>query len=471
MGPNKQKYFLRTVVSRLTFWYTIICVAFCITIVSVVSMKMSSNARKRVDQSLTTELTEFAGIYEQKGVQGLQEEFDLEAQANGENNLFCRLLSSQRQPVASSAMSGWASLEKELSSLQAPASNTPVLVSIHAEKSPLNARIASAQTPDGKVLQIGRNLYADNHFQEKIHRILFTSSLLMILLSTVSGWLIAKRAMSGVQRVTLAVSKIRRDRLNQKVPFGTEGDEIEQLVEAFNGMIERIGTLVRELKEVTDNVAHDLRSPITRMRGAAETTLTGPQEIEYYREMGQTIIEESERLTQMINTALEIAQAESGLLELKREPTDLTAILKNAADLFMPVAEEKQITLRANLPDDPLILFGDKSRLQRTIANLLDNAIKYTPLGGQITLAAFTHGQLIRIEISDTGIGIAPDETDHVFERFYRSEKSRSSQGNGLGLSLCKTIIQAHGGCITVKSQPGNGSTFTATLPHNQNQS
>jgi signal transduction histidine kinase len=172
------------------------------------------------------------------------------------------------------------------------------------------------------------------------------------------------------------------------------------------------------------------------MRGVAETTLTGPQEIEAYREMGLVVIEESERLTQMINTTLEIAQAESGLLEIIRAPLDLTTLLKNAAELFQPVAEEKQIKLCVNLSEDPLIIFGDKTRLQRTVANLLDNAIKYTQPDGRITLTAFPYGKLIKIEISDTGIGIEPEETNLIFERFYRSERSRSTQGNGLGLSL-----------------------------------
>ncbi|MFA6173167.1 MAG: ATP-binding protein [Kiritimatiellales bacterium] len=465
MCSNKHSRLPRTVVARLTFWYAIICTLFCITIFSVVSIKMSSNAGRRMDRLLGSELTEFAGIYKQKGVQELQDEFTQEAEANGINKLFFRLLSPQQELMAASDTSGWDHLEKEIRAVPLPTAETPVFSTLYDRNNPLNARMAAVRTFDGSVLQIGFNLHFDNRSREKIQRILIVSSLTMTVLGTLFGWLIARRAMSGVQRVTQAVSRIRKGRLNQQVPFGNEGREIDELAGAFNEMLNRIESLVRELKEVSDNVAHDLRSPVTRMRGVAETTLTGPQEISAYREMGLTIIEESERLTQMINTTLEIAQAETGLLEINRTPLDLTTLLKNAIDLFQPLAEEKQINLRANLPEDPLIIFGDKTRIQRTIANLIDNAIKYTKSGGDITIAAFIQGTLIRIEISDSGIGIDPEESDRIFERFYRSEKSRSSQGNGLGLSLARTIVEAHGGTISVKSAPGKGSTFTITLP------
>ena len=467
MCSNKPRGPARSVVARLTFGYAVICTLFCLTVFSVVSAKMSANARKRIDRSLTAELAELSTIYRQTGLKSLQDEFDQEAGLNGANKLFYRLLSPEQKPVAGSNMSGWKNLEEELRTIPAPTNNGPVFSTIYARNSPFNARMATVKTADGSLLQLGINLRSDNHFQEKINRVLIVSSLILIVLSTLSGWLIARRAMSGVQRVTQAVASIRKGRLNQQVPLGNEGREIDELAEAFNKMLSRIDLLVRELKEVSDNVAHDLRSPITRMRGAAETTLTGPQELEAYREMGVTIIEESERLTQMINTALEIAQAESGILEINHAPLDLTAVLKNAVDLFQPVAESRSLNLRADIPDDPLIIYGDKMRIQRTVANLLDNAIKYTPASGRITVTARAQEQDIRIEFTDTGIGIDPEETGRIFERFYRSEKSRSSQGNGLGLSLAQTIIQAHGGNITVQSTPGKGSTFTVILPRN----
>ncbi len=464
MYSNKIRHRSRSVVSRLTLWYGLICTLFSIAAYTLLSIKLDQNISRRVEHDLENEIIELKLIYTEKGLAGLQEEFDRESKADGLKKVFFRFVSPACTILASSDVSGWDGIQNELAAVPVPAANETVFFTLYDRNSPYNAHMVASRTFDENIVQFGVNLKSNNIFRRKFRNIFIAFSVIMFALSTLSGWLIARRAMSGVRRVTQAVSHIYKGRLRQQVSFNNEGREIDELAEAFNEMLIRIESLVREIKEVSDNAAHDLRSPITRMRGVAETTLTGPQEIEAYREMGLIMIEESERLTQMINTTLEIAQAESGLLEISRSPVDLTAILKNAVDLFLPVAEEKHLKIVANLPPDTLVLSGDKMRIQRTIANLLDNAIKYTS-DGEITVTAYTHGNLLQIAISDTGIGIIPEETERIFERFYRSEKSRSTQGNGLGLSLARTIIQAHHGSITVKSSPGKGTTFTITLP------
>lgn len=463
MSSNKKNS--RSVVTRLSLWYAFICLLFCTAVFAVVSIRIKTSADRRIDKTLTAELREFSGIYEQQGRQGLQDEFKREAESNGAKTLFCLLISPGSEIAASSDISAWENLRTELLRVPAPGPDKPVFKTLYPQDEDLNARAAAVRTYDGHTLIFGINLHSETHSYEKIQRILIASSLATLILSTLSVWLIARHAMSGVRRVTRAVADIRKESLDRQVPPGNEGREINELAEAFNQMIRRIGILVRELKEISDNVAHDLRSPITRMRGAAETTLTGPQELEAYREMGITIIEESDRLTGMINTMLEIAQSESGVLEISRAPVDLAALLKNAVELFQPVAEEKRIHLSAELPENPLMISGDKNRLQRVAANLLDNAIKYTPGGGTVRLNCRAVPGGAGIEIRDTGVGIAPEELPRIFDRFYRSEKSRSSCGNGLGLSLAQSIIQSHGGHITAESSPGQGSVFKLFLP------
>lgn len=468
MYLNKRPF--RTVAARLTFWYATTCTLLAAAAFTMAYIRLDVNIARDIDKELFNELHELRTVYTESGLEALQKAVTGEAESKGVNHVFIRLLSPQKETLAISDLSEWAWLPMKSISFAVPAGSNVVFSTLYPNDRHQNTRIASIKVPGGSTLQIGLSLHSNFVFLKKFRRIFITFSCATFLLSIISGRLIARRTMAGVRRVTRAASRIRKDNLNSRIPFGSEGQEIVSLAKAFNEMLERIEALVRELKEVSDNVAHDLRSPITRMRGVAETTLTGPQEIEAYREMGLTIIEESERLTQIINTTLEIAQAESGLLEIQRTPLDMTVLLKNAAELFQPAAEEKQLYLRTNLPDDPLFIFGDKTRLQRVVSNLIDNAIKYTLPGGKITLAAFTHGNLVRIEISDTGQGIAPEENGHIFERFYRSEKSRSSQGNGLGLSLAKTIVHAHGGNITVQSTLGKGSTFTVTLPRGSEQ-
>ncbi|MBI5185720.1 MAG: HAMP domain-containing protein [Nitrospinae bacterium] len=268
-----------------------------------------------------------------------------------------------------------------------------------------------------------------------------------------------------MQRVTYTTTRIGKGDLGRRVPLGNEGQEINALAHAFNEMLERIESLVRELKQITDNVAHELRTPITRIRGMAETTLTGSGDLNQYREMAASVIEGSDRLIEMINTMLEIAITDSGVAELAREPLDIREIVREAADLFKPLAEDKGIDIQLDIPPQAVIVPGDRPRLQRAVANLLDNAIKYTPSGGTVTISLETDTTRAKVEIADTGMGIDKKNISRIFDRFYRCDESRSTPGSGLGLSLALAIIRAHGGNIIMKSAPGSGTSFAIVLP------
>jgi signal transduction histidine kinase len=230
-------------------------------------------------------------------------------------------------------------------------------------------------------------------------------------------------------------------------------------------MLERIERLVGELKSVSDNVAHDLKSPLTRIRGIAETTLCGSQDIKNYREMAGAVIEESDRLVELINTMLEIARTDSGIAVLNTNRLDLRAIVHDAVDLFGPLAEDRGGAIQWELPENPVLVSGDIKCLQRAVANVLDNAIKYGGEGGIVKLLLISGNKQAKLLISDRGSGINEADIPRVFDRFYRAEKSRTTLGSGLGLSLALAIVRAHGGNITVRSSPGKGSEFTISLP------
>ena len=211
-------------------------------------------------------------------------------------------------------------------------------------------------------------------------------------------------------------------------------------------------------------MAHDLRTPLARLRGSAELALQDNAEPGAAREALADCVEESERVLSMLTTLMDIAEAEAGMMQLKRKPVDLGRLVREAVEIYEYVAQEKQITLITHFTENCQASV-DANRVRQVFGNLLDNAIKYTPQGGSVTITARSEPAGAVVEFRDTGIGIPSDERDKVWTRLYRGDKSRSQRGLGLGLSLVKAIVEAHHGKVTLTSEVGRGSTFKVVLP------
>jgi len=467
MFLNTLRNLRHTLSLRLTIWYAAIFAASSILAFMLVYISFVSIVQARSDEDLREDLDEFASFMQAGGLEGVKTGIELETAGTAGAEVFFRLWATDgRQLVAAGIpWSDPAAPPELLSKLEG--TDERILKTLKDSKHEHQVRAIYGAIGPGIVLQIGQSLGDNEEFIAAFRNGFLITLAAVILLGGPIGWFMARRALRGVEEVTRTATEIAEGALDRRVSVRSRGDELDMLARAFNTMVDRIQALIIGMREMTDNLAHDFRSPLARIRTSAEMTLaSGGTNVEW-ESLAANTTEECDRLMEMIDTTLDIAEAESGAAKLKLADIDLAAVVLDACDVFRVVAEDKQITIATDLPNDCRIR-GDLQRLQRVVANLLDNALKYTPSGGRVTIRIIDEGQAVRLSVDDTGIGVPADELPRIFERFYRSDRSRSSGGNGLGLSLALAFVRAHGGDITPRSTPGQGSTFTVVLPRSR---
>jgi heavy metal sensor kinase len=465
MSLRKRISLRNTLSFRLTLWYAgIFALSSCVAFLLFYAL-ITSFIRDRTDQELLSQVNRFSTLLASEEIEAVKSAAIIEAQAAGVKKVFFRFLSVNGQVFSSSNMAYWKNIdihETAIKELLGGRSHVFETITIPQRKE--KVRILYAVLGPTIILQVGQAMESYSRFLDAFKGIFITTMTFLIVVAAGIGWFMARRAVSGVEAVTRTAQKISGGTLEERVPVKTKGDEIDQLAVTFNQMLDRIQALLTEIKEMSDNMAHDLRSPITRIRGTAEVTLTTGKSLSEYEAMAASTIEECDRLLDMINTMLMISKAEAGVDHLTREEIDLAGVVQEACRLFEPTAEDKGIALSCHFPDESHFL-GDMQMIQRMLSNLLDNAIKYTPPGGSVSVSVVENDGRVVVSVKDTGIGISPKDLPHIFERFYRCDESRSQTGIGLGLSLARAIARGHGGDITTTSNPNQGSTFTITLP------
>lgn len=316
------------------------------------------------------------------------------------------------------------------------------------------------------IVQVGQPLTELNdRLQDLILALLLITPLVLLLSAAVSYWL-AGRAFRPIHRLAYTAREIEATDLHQRVPVPQAKDEVRDLSLIFNQMVERLEHAFSQQRRFVADASHELRTPVAVIRSMTEVALSQPAEREDYISVLQEVNAETERLGQLINDLLALARADEGQVLFDHDAVRLDLLVADVVESMGPLAEERGISLNTTRLDAVTVL-GDAARLIQVIMSLVDNALTYTNVGGAVSLAVTVHKKQASLTVSDTGIGIAAEDKQHIFERFFRADpaRSRAAGGSGLGLAIVDWVVKAHGGMVTVESQPGKGSTFTVTLP------
>ncbi len=461
--------FFKTIAFRLTVWYAgIFSISSCVAF-GLFYFLTSQTLLGQIDQDLLDKAGYFRTAIRRNGIVGAQNLAVIEAQAAGEKQIFFRLLYPTGEVFASSHMSYWREVSIDDHSVKRlMQKRVTVFQTLQVTGQDQNARVMYTFVSHNVILQTGLAMASHARFLSGFKKIFSISLGFVILFSGISGMFLSRQALAGVTAITRTAQTISGANLDQRVPETGHGDELDVLAHTFNRMLDRISALVKSIREISDNIAHDLKSPLTRIRGFAELALVQDDgnELEAYKSMAANTIEESDRLLDMINTMLVISRAEAGEAQFKLAAMDLSEMIEKAWELFVPLAEDKSIVFTRSVAKG-ITVNADGPMLQRAFTNLLDNALKYTPENGHVHVVLEKCGSdVVDIRVEDDGPGIDPDSLEQIFQRFFRVESSRTTPGTGLGLSLAKTIAEQHGGSVFVKNQTPSGAVFTMRLPY-----
>jgi len=420
-------------------------------------------AEQREKEIVQNRILEYRAWYEEGGIRALKARFDDQANPAGDI-FFVRIVGPLNQVLFLKFPPGFEALDpRRLRAVQPGKKDFWLSLEGSADKG--SWTVGMAPLPGGITLQVGKSSLRSRELLSYFRTVFLIFMIPILLLGFIGGSMVTFRAIKPIRSLIETVRNIlKTGEMSLRVPIRRERGEMDELVGLFNQMLDKNDRLIQAMHNSLDNVAHDLRTPMTRLRGVAELALQDPLNREACHEALSDCMEESERVLTMLNTLMDVAEAETGAMRLEKTRLNVSDMIQNVVELYEIVAEEQDTEVVCNLNDN-LTILADRIRLQQVLANLLDNALKYGGKGGKVTVEAVEEGPNVVISLSDEGLGIAENEIPRIWERLYRSDHSRSRRGLGLGLSFVKAIVEAHGGTVEVESRLKEGSLFIVTLP------
>ncbi len=458
-----------SVALRLSVWFATLFTIGFTAIFALLYWLLAQSLEASEYEALQLRLRQYASIYELSGVNGLRQRVAEDSEAPNVRSLFIRLSGPRgdavwgkippdwieadvRRVAVPDGWGGWTSREQAINVLRVPRD---------AER---DLAVVSQLIDENLLLQVGRSTDSRAVLLAPLRRTFLWVGGAVIVVGSLAGYLAARRATRPLLQVVETARRIvATGALDARVPAPARADDVAELVHHFNTVLDKNAALLRAMREALDNVAHDLRTPLTGLRGSAEIALSQTTD-PVARDALADSVERVDEVLRLLRALMEISEAEAGMLRLERAPCDLAELARRAVDLYDEVAQAKGQTLNF-APGGPVPINGDAVRLRQVAANLVDNACKYTPAGGRIDVRVGVEGGRAVLTVSDNGPGVPESEQARIWERLYRGDKSRSEAGLGLGLSLVRAVVVAHGGEVAVRNAPSGGAVFEVRLP------
>ena len=446
---EQSRRLVRTHAFRLAALYFLVFAASVLGVLFFVYWTSADFVERQTEATLDAEITGLAEQYAQRGLSGLVQIVAARSAGDRGDAMLYLVTNPDGQPLAGN-ISGWPlGLPPRAGWLSFTVN---VKIQGHELAHPARGRLITI--PGGYRLLVGRDISDAAAFRDRVKLTLMWAGLLALGIGLLGGAAMSRNLLRRVELVNRTSERVMAGNLADRVPLDGTSDEFDLLAANLNRMLDQIERLMTAMREVTDDVAHDLKTPLSRLRARLELALIGPADNGAQSEAIRAAIDEADRMLATFNALLRIAEAEAGAAREQAEPLDLGATAREAAEFYEPVAEEKGFSLILAVEPGIKIL-GDRHLLSQALANLLDNSLKYAS-GGDLFIRVFRRGERAVLEVADRGPGIPEDDREIVFNRFVRLEPSRSTPGNGLGLSLVRAVVHRHHGTVTLlDNQPG----------------
>ena len=453
----------KTISVKFGLWYTCIFIVSSLLLFVFVYYFISANLEKADHEKVRIELGAMLALYEIGGMDGIQN-FIAEKNRSYKTYLFLlRVADNSNRTSYLFFPEQWQSFDRSKLEKIPPDKEKP-WIRLSDPQVRFALDISSARLSTDYWIQVGTSTEERERVLRHFRHIFMVVIVPLFGLGLGGGAFFSHQTLQPIRNLIRTVRSIDIGKRTAKVPRSMTEDELDELAKLFNEMLDNIYRLIDGMRHSLDNVAHDLRTPMTRLRNIAEIALQTADDTDLLRQALEKGVEESDRILTMLETLMDISEAEIGVMNIDRQIVDIPALIEKVADLYQFVAEEKGVDFSIRTPGH-LYIAVDATRISQAMANVIDNAIKFTPSGGRVTVEASRIEENAIIKIRDTGIGIPHEELTKIWQRLYRGEKSRTEKGLGLGLSLVKGIVDAHAGRVDVISEPGKGSTFILSLP------